>query len=154
MVQPEVKLSTYPRDTHIDMNTDTRRGGTHRVLKQLVTQPATGKAMPSTSPKGRNHIQHKHRQMSTLLLLGWKRQDVTGTVHTRYSPSLQAHTHLQVLQVSAHALCSSIDSACILDPLYGPLALWLVQLSALQETCGIHIFVPQAPPHSQVPLAG
>lgn len=89
--------------------------------------------------------------MSTLLLLGWKRQDVSGTVHTRYSPSLQAHTHLQVLQVSAHALCSSIDSACILDPLYGPLAFWLVQLSALQETRGIHIFVPGTPTFTSLP---
>lgn len=117
--------------THVDRSTDMLRGGTHRILKWLVTLAATGKTMPSTSPKERNHIKHKYRQVSPLLLLGWKKQDVTCAVHTRYPPSLQAYTHLHVLQVLPHPLCSSIVSACILDPLYGPLAPWLFQLSAL-----------------------
>lgn len=75
------------------MNTDTRRGGTHRVLKQLVTQPATGKAMPSTSPKGRNHIKHKHRQMSTLLLLGGRGR--TSLVQCTQD-TLQVYKHILI----------------------------------------------------------
>lgn len=91
LVQPEVKLRTYHDMLHghnmitwtqaqicsEEAHTEYRNGWSHR---QCVTQwLATGKTMPSISPKESNHIKHKYRQVSPLLLLDWKRQDVTST---------------------------------------------------------------------------
>ena len=75
-VQPVTKLRMNPRDT--DMDTQIQR-----TLTWLITQIATDKALPSTAPTYRTHIQHKHRQPSPLLLFSWQRQKVTsGGTHT------------------------------------------------------------------------
>ena len=113
LVQPMVKLSTYPRDRHVITDVDTHTEA-HRTPTWLVTQAATDKSLPSTAPTDRTHIKHKHKQASCLLLLGWQRQKIISVAHTRWSSGSQAHAHLQIADYT----------------LLGPFDHWLVQLDA------------------------
>jgi len=53
------------------------------TLTRPVTEIATDKALPSTSPTYRTHIHYKHNKSRHLLLSIWQRQKVTsGGAHT------------------------------------------------------------------------